>query len=631
MLNENDCKIFNVISYHESFLSIIEKQQLFVHTHDDLGYNKKIVLLKNKNSNYALLTTSSYFEGFIKWGANGWNNIFLLVKIKKYTDNQFTIYNPSTKTFLTAMNVFDNSGYGKIRFNEINPRNYEFFSLVESSDRVHPELSASLDWIILNLREKADDYSVMYLLEDRMLTIRQKTAILPNIISIISEKCLPILVDSLKNSPLVFQLLRSMYPNDIWLNTAIPNLLLWLEENNREFTALSADLKKQHTFSVKKKQELKECFDFLSKSGNNFHSSSLGQLINSYFRRNVVPSKKACVLATVRNEGVYLLEWVAYYRALGFEEIYIYSNNNSDGSDKLLSSLANANIITWVNNIVAPKTDAQSKAYSHALSIMPEILDYEWTLIIDLDEFISFNKDIFDTFFDFLSWHEHRNVEAIAFNWVYIGSGQKPYWENKPITRRLKYQTGQVNPHIKTIVKTNRVLSSQPHFPRTNERNNLIFYNSNGKPHTFGKSHLPKNMIMAMSNEPDDKYACLYHFFYRSAEEFLWKWSRNRGNYPSSGDDISIALNNKFLKGFLNQYDNISYDATNKLKSCVPDLEKHIEKYLNIPDINIAQNHVIKSFKIRSKKVIEIYKNTLEKDHGDHGKNMLEILNKKCR
>ena len=38
----------------------------------------------------------------------------------------------------------------------------------------------------------------------------------------------------------------------------------------------------------------------------------------------------------MRDEGLVILEWVAHYRALGFDTIVVYTNDNTDGSDDLL-------------------------------------------------------------------------------------------------------------------------------------------------------------------------------------------------------------------------------------------------------------------------------------------------------
>ena len=51
-------------------------------------------------------------------------------------------------------------------------------------------------------------------------------------------------------------------------------------------------------------------------------------------------------LATcVRNEGPYLFDWIIYHRALGFDTATVYSNDNTDGSDELLSFLQQRGLV----------------------------------------------------------------------------------------------------------------------------------------------------------------------------------------------------------------------------------------------------------------------------------------------
>jgi len=48
------------------------------------------------------------------------------------------------------------------------------------------------------------------------------------------------------------------------------------------------------------------------------------------------------VIAVARNEAPYLLEWIAHYRVLGFEQITIYDNESNDGTSRILAPLARA-------------------------------------------------------------------------------------------------------------------------------------------------------------------------------------------------------------------------------------------------------------------------------------------------
>ncbi len=48
----------------------------------------------------------------------------------------------------------------------------------------------------------------------------------------------------------------------------------------------------------------------------------------------------------MRNEGPYILEWLAHHRAIGVRDALIYSNDCDDGSDALLDLLAGAGMAT---------------------------------------------------------------------------------------------------------------------------------------------------------------------------------------------------------------------------------------------------------------------------------------------
>ena len=48
---------------------------------------------------------------------------------------------------------------------------------------------------------------------------------------------------------------------------------------------------------------------------------------------------KFTLVTTVRNEGPYLWEWVAYHRMIGFHDIIVFQNDSNDGTDQILRLL----------------------------------------------------------------------------------------------------------------------------------------------------------------------------------------------------------------------------------------------------------------------------------------------------
>ena len=48
---------------------------------------------------------------------------------------------------------------------------------------------------------------------------------------------------------------------------------------------------------------------------------------------------KITAVTTQKNEGAFLLKWIAYHRLIGFTDIVILSNDCEDGSDEMLYHL----------------------------------------------------------------------------------------------------------------------------------------------------------------------------------------------------------------------------------------------------------------------------------------------------
>ena len=50
------------------------------------------------------------------------------------------------------------------------------------------------------------------------------------------------------------------------------------------------------------------------------------------------------IVSTMKDEGPFILEWVAHYLALGFDHFIINSNDCSDGTDLILQRLQDLGI-----------------------------------------------------------------------------------------------------------------------------------------------------------------------------------------------------------------------------------------------------------------------------------------------
>ncbi len=303
-----------------------------------------------------------------------------------------------------------------------------------------------------------------------------------------------------------------------WLGKRLDALITWRENGGRN----SANVEKIDSANVG---------DLPGQHGHLSHNPGLGLVLHALLRRATRAKRMACVVGSARNEGAYLLEWIAYHRSVGFDHIFLYTNDNTDGSDELLGLLARAGVISWIDNSVAADVLPQFRAYSHALSVKPETLDYRWTLIADLDEFFGFDVTRFDSVRDFLGWHETARTDAIALPWLIHVAGQDDIWSELPCIRRFPRREETVNHHIKTMFRTNQHWSSNCHYP----------YSTLWKPTSYrgddGQAHIAKSPEnnMALARNPRATHGWIAHYIHKSASDLVMKILRGKGDKPAAG------------------------------------------------------------------------------------------------
>jgi hypothetical protein len=94
------------------------------------------------------------------------------------------------------------------------------------------------------------------------------------------------------------------------------------------------------------------------------------------------------LFSAVKNEAPFLLEWIAYHKVIGFDEIVICSNPSTDGTDEILAALALAGEIRHLQT--KPEVDQSpqgeaSKAFSNHIGYT----EGDWYIWLDADEFLN--------------------------------------------------------------------------------------------------------------------------------------------------------------------------------------------------------------------------------------------------
>jgi FkbM family methyltransferase len=103
------------------------------------------------------------------------------------------------------------------------------------------------------------------------------------------------------------------------------------------------------------------------------------------------PADPRVLIATcMKDEGPFVLEWIAWHRAIGVTDFVVYTNHCSDGTDRILDRLAAMGLVTHLENpaVAEGSTFYQPAALSH-VQTLPVFAASDFFISMDVDEFIN--------------------------------------------------------------------------------------------------------------------------------------------------------------------------------------------------------------------------------------------------
>jgi len=172
--------------------------------------------------------------------------------------------------------------------------------------------------------------------------------------------------------------------------------------------------------------------------------------------RAIKPMQKLAVLTMARDEAPYLPEFIAHYRAIGADKIFVYTNDSIDGTDRLLRWAGNNAPVVPIFTQVGPRVNVQQKNYHHALLLLPELRLFDWVLVVDLDEFLVPGAQ-YNHHLPTLLAAAPRDTDVILFPWRWRLWDRS--FERQPGLLPERYQ--HANPHdlFKPVMRLRKVYS----------------------------------------------------------------------------------------------------------------------------------------------------------------------------
>lgn len=131
------------------------------------------------------------------------------------------------------------------------------------------------------------------------------------------------------------------------------------------------------------------------------------------------------IVACMRNEALFLVEWIAHHMAAGFTHFVIYTNDCDDGTDQILDLLAGHFPIKRFDNPGPyPAGTIQKQALRRAFRL-PLVREADWVLHIDADEYVNVvtrGRRIDDLI------ALHPQADGIALMWRHFGNAGQAEW-----------------------------------------------------------------------------------------------------------------------------------------------------------------------------------------------------------
>ncbi len=324
------------------------------------------------------------------------------------------------------------------------------------------------------------------------------------------------------------------------------------------------------------------------------------------------------LFSSAKNEGPFLLEWVAYHLLSGFTDIVIYSNDSTDGTTELLDALDESGVISHVLQDLAPDQIPQNEAaetgYDHQA-----FEHVEWLMWLDSDEFL------------FCSNPENNVVELIhkiepmaagmTVNWLNFGDSGYAEWTEGPVTQKFLHRGNENSSRtfrFKTLFKkTDKVRGFGLHRPffvwgytaedgtfinsAGQEMHDLFYRAGGGRRHRLGDS--PPDLVA-------HDWATIFHYAVKTRDCFELKKMRGQGTKATGAENRATRFREKYWNIFNR---NEVHDP--RMQDHAHRLQAKMDELLSDPTIAEAQQNCIARYKAALKQLHSLQADTDNCDH----------------
>lgn len=260
---------------------------------------------------------------------------------------------------------------------------------------------------------------------------------------------------------------------------------------------------------------------------------------------------KITAVLTVKNEGAFLLEWMAHHRACGITDFLVFSNDCEDGTDAMLDRLAQLGWLTHVRNPgphdEGPQWAALKQADRHRL-----VREADWLITFDIDEFI--NIHVGDRTIPALL-AALPEATAIPLTWRMFGNAGVVRNADAPITATFTRAAPAVLHWpwralmFKTLFRNDgsyrKLGVHRPRSPDPGRLEAQCWIDGSGRPLPTGTRN---GRLFSAPGQDHYRLAQLNHYALGSVEDYLLKCDRGRPNREGAPIAMDYWIDRNFCE-----------------------------------------------------------------------------------
>ncbi|WP_339767331.1 glycosyltransferase family 2 protein [uncultured Pseudosulfitobacter sp.] len=253
---------------------------------------------------------------------------------------------------------------------------------------------------------------------------------------------------------------------------------------------------------------------------------------------------RIAAVTCVKNEGPFLLEWIAFHRLLGVTDFLFYSNDCTDATDRMLDALQARGIVRHLPN-PAEGRNYQMEALKDAKG-QDMIAGADWVWVADVDEFL--NIHVGDGTIPALI-DACGNPQAISVNFQFFANDDVDAYADRPVIEQFTRShnpdlwCGETAIEVKTLVRADFPLkyygAHRPFFrDKLPKGKRPAWTDGSGRPvqHRFLVAANPRR-IRRFPAHGSRNFATLNHYALRSLDSYLVKNDRGDVNRENRAFD----------------------------------------------------------------------------------------------